>query len=816
MQKFYNSSAYSSPTIAGDLDSLLFALHELGIGLWELDLKTNTMFWDDHCKELYGLNKNTAIPYEEAVNYIHSEDVMRVKTAVAQAIDGANGGRYEEIYRTVGADDGQLRWVHYKGQTYFDTDGQPERMMGTAQDVTSSRLASQEAAAEITARKKTELSENLFRSLIEEVPVATCLFVGREMTVQIANDKMLKFWGKGTEVIGLPLREAVPELISQPFLHLLDAVFTSGKGCEGRNAAADLTINGVLGTYHFDFTCQPLFNAGGEVYAIMDMVINVTEQVVARTKLEESELFARSILENSPVAKIVFMGKDMVMSLVNEKMLEMLGRDASIIGKPFMEAMPELVSTPLMDRLNRVFTTGEDFVSPEEKFTIVRSGQPYTGYYNYVCKALSNTAGEIYGIVNTALEVTEQVLARQKVEEAEESLRGATELAELGNWSIDLATGLLTYSDRLNAWFGLEENGPITIEQAYAGILQEDWPLVKASMLQAITPGTDGVYNVEYRAIDRNTGRERILHVQGKALLNEQGVAYKMNGTAQDVTEQRRMQSDLEQQVRERTEELAVSNEELLLMNEELADANDRLTHSNEELEQYAYVASHDLQEPLRKIRVFSGLLADQTDLSESNRRLVEKINRSSERMSMLIENLLDFSRLLNSEELLQPVDLGEICQLVVIDFELSITEKGAVVQVGTLPVIEAVALQMNQLFYNLLSNALKFTKPGRAPVINIAARLIDREEAKKYIAHPDRQCNYYHLTFSDNGIGLEKKYNEHIFEMFKRLHGREVFPGTGIGLTLCRRIVANQRGHLYVTSVPGEGTTFHVILPDR
>lgn len=220
---------------------------------------------------------------------------------------------------------------------------------------------------------------------------------------------------------------------------------------------------------------------------------------------------------------------------------------------------------------------------------------------------------------------------------------------------------------------------------------------VKASMTHAITPGSDGLYDVEYTAIDRKNGRERILHAQGKAVADKNGVAYKMNGTAQDVTEQRRTQQALEQQVRERTEELADSNKNLSETNEELANSNDRLLLSNEQLAQYAYVASHDLQEPLRKIRIFSGLLSAQTDLSENNIRLVEKISRSSERMSMLIENLLDFSRLLNAEEIQQPV-----------------------------------------------------------------------------------------------------------------------YPGTGIGLALCRRIVANQRGHLYATSVPGIGTTFPIILPEH
>ncbi len=1076
MQDFSTTSS-SHPPIAGDLNSLLFALDAIGIGLWEWNIKTNIVVCDDCCKALFALKGGT-IGYEEVTQHIHPDDVTRVKASVAAAMNGAEKGHYEERYRTIEADDGQLRWVHHKGQVYFDQAGHPDRLVSTAQDITAHIAATEEMAAQtaankkteeseqnlrnmilqapvamtilrgpefvvdvanslmlthwqrsaeevinrpvfevlteakgrgfeellqkvyttgetisaygapipllrdgrvetiyvtfayqpyreqngaiagvmavaievtdqvlaqrrveesqlrllnsfeqspvaialihgsdlsfqmanpfygelvgrkpdelvgkpllealpelqgqgfdellkeviatgipyiakevavnivhhnqlntiyvdltyqpqiesdhhvsgvlvvatdvtaqVLARKKIEVSENRFRALIQSAPVGIGLFVGRDLVIEEPNQTFIDIIGKGWDIVGKKLAEAMPELEGQTFLQILDDVYTSGKTFHTFGTQVNVLRQGVMTHGFYDFSYTPLFDTDGKVYAILDTSMEVTDQVLARKKIEESELFARNILENSPIAKIVFTGEDMVMSVVNEKMLTILGRDASIIGKPFMEAVPELISTPLMTRLRRVLATGETFYSAEEKFDLIRFGKPYTGYYSYTCKALHNTDGEIYGIINTAIEVTEQVLARQKMEEAEEALRGAIELAELGTWSIDLPTGLLHYSDRLKSWFGIEEKGPITIEQAYSPIVKSDWPLVRASMTHAITPGTDGIYDVEYSTIDQKTGRQRIIHAQGKALIDEQGVTYKVNGTAQDVTEQRKTQLALEQQVQERTEELAAINEELVTINEEVADANDRLQRSNEELAQYAYVASHDLQEPLRKIRMFSGMLYKQKDLSEENTRLIAKINQSSERMTLLIQDLLEFSRLLNSEALMKPVDLGEICQMVVNDFELAIAEKSAVVKIGSLPIIEAVSLQMNQLFYNLLSNALKFGKPSITPLIEIDARLISIEVAREYIFNPDRHCNYYHITFSDNGIGFEEKYSEQIFEVFKRLHGRDAYPGSGIGLALCRRIVANQKGHLYATSIVGEGTTFHIILPDQ
>ncbi len=766
------------------------------IGLYLLDLQADQLEYSPALAGILCGNPHLKLNRADFIKYLHPDDELLRQIAFQEAM---RTGKMEYYPRVIW-EDGSVHHIRVSGLVHYDPSGQPIDISGAVillEDDPANRLQ--------------QTIENRLRSMVQHAPVAMLVIWGEEMIFDVVNEAMLTLLNLDAVIIGKPLRAGLPDTEQSGIWLGVQAVYRSG---EPFYAPEIPLYAGKKEPGYYSFSYTPLKELEKTVGVLL-VAVDVTAQVMARKKLEDSELFAHRILLNSPVAKIVFTGEEMILSVVNEKMLELLGRDNSIVGRPFMEAMPELLETPIMDRLRRVLHTGEDFHSAEEKFILHRFGQPTVGYYNYTCKALRNTDGEIYGIINTAVEVTEQVIARQKVMEAEEALRGAIELAELGTWSIDLETGLLTYSDRLLRWFGFENNGPITIEQAYSGIAEKDWPLVKAAMTQAITPGTDGIYDVEYRVFNRKAGVERILHAQGKAVVNDMGVAYKVNGTAQDVTEQRQTQLALERLVQERTEELASSNEELLVTNEELAKANNHLLHSNEELAQYAYVASHDLQEPLRKIRIFSGLLSEQSDLSEENARLVEKINQSSERMSMLIEDLLEFSRLLNSDELVKPVDLGVVCQSVVRDFELAIAEKGAVVHVGHLPVIQAVALQMNQLFYNLLSNALKFVHPDRSPFIRIHSRFIDRDEVRSHIPHPDRFSNYYHLTFADNGIGFEQKYNEHIFEVFKRLHGRETYPGTGIGLALCRRIAANQRGHLFATSVPGEGTVFHIILPD-
>ena len=273
----------------------------------------------------------------------------------------------------------------------------------------------------------------------------------------------------------------------------------------------------------------------------------------------------------------------------------------------------------------------------------------------------------------------------------------------------------------------------------------------------------------------------------------------------EDVTDMKKREEDmllfsrkLEKKVDERTASLQ--------------EANSSLQISNSNLEQFATIASHDLQEPLRKIRTFSSILNQRhsEDLDGESRELLGKISHSAERMSSLIEAVLNFSRVLDAS-VFEDTDLGLVMKRVMEDFDLLISQKEAVIHHDPLPVIKAVPLQMNQLFDNLLGNAMKFSKAGVAPVIEISCRLMKPEELTAALSK-DRK--YIEMIWKDNGIGFDTKYAKQIFKIFQRLNAHEHFEGTGIGLALCQKIVLNHKGEISANSEKNIGTQFRIILP--
>jgi signal transduction histidine kinase len=258
--------------------------------------------------------------------------------------------------------------------------------------------------------------------------------------------------------------------------------------------------------------------------------------------------------------------------------------------------------------------------------------------------------------------------------------------------------------------------------------------------------------------------------------------------------------------------ELKETQKKLVEQQKLLEEKIDQLNLSNHELQQFAYIASHDLQEPLRKIATFSDLLSEKGAAADTeSQSYLRRIVASTERMSNLIRGVLDWSVIGKAKEEFSPVDLNLVLTSIKSDFELVIQKKNAVIQHSALPTLNAIPSQILQLFSNLLANSLKFS--AATPAITLSSRSLNRTEIMNH-KRLDTSKKYAVIIFSDNGIGFEQQYSDRIFEIFQRLNGHHEYPGTGIGLAICKKIVENHHGVIYATSTPGQGATFSMILP--
>jgi two-component system CheB/CheR fusion protein len=320
-------------------------------------------------------------------------------------------------------------------------------------------------------------------------------------------------------------------------------------------------------------------------------------------------------------------------------------------------------------------------------------------------------------------------------------------------------------------------------------------------LLQKILPDQSHFQKFEV-AVTLPSRGQRILSLNARQIINDSSSEQLILLALHDITDQKAFDEALESQVHSRTQALQ--------------EANVHLQQLNENLRQFASIASHDLQEPLRKIKTFAAVLNRKFDenISAEESALIGKINTAADRMSQLIKEVLQYSKVAHASKEYRATNLDTILRNVLSDLELLVTEKNAIIEyTELLPTIDAIPLQMNQLFSNLLTNALKFNEASSKPVIHISFKILSANELKEF---PSKRAevSYIEIKIEDNGIGFEPEFADQIFQLFERLHSADEFEGTGLGLALCKKIVENHNGEIYGVSIEGAGAAFYVIIP--
>lgn len=642
-------------------------------------------------------------------------------------------------------------------------------------------------------------SEMRFRNISESTEILIALS-DETSNATYFNKAWEQFTGRSQkDLLNFGWADLIYEEDRQRFVDLYLAAFAKREGWVG-----EFRMLNRDGVYRWLLAKgPPRFREDGSFAGYISSAIDITDRKGTEHQLQEREQSLRGVIENAPFPIGVYSGKNMKIEFVNQSILDVWGKGNDVVGKMYAEVLPELANSGIYEQLDSVFTTGVPFHARNQRVDLVVDGklQPY--YFNYSFTPLHDIQGNVYGVMNTAAEITDLNVAKLKVEQSERNFRNMILQAPV-------AMCILL--------------GPDHVVEVANDLMLELWGKPVDSVVSkpifeglpdARNQGLEQMMKTVYDTGEAFTASEMPVSLirKGKQDTVYQNFVYEpyrdSDGTILgilaitiDVTQQVIARHQIENVVHERTKELEVAIQEL--------------AKSNADLAQFAYIASHDLQEPLRKVRTFAQMLENTLGnaIDAQSKKYLEKINSAASRMHVLIRDVLTYSELERSNELFEAVDLNSVINNAISDFELQIEEKAASIQIDHLPTVEAIPLQMGQLFGNIISNALKYSKKDVKPMIRITVSRKTGSAISGATLNPEQE--YYIIRIADNGIGFKKEYAAQIFSIFQRLHRKSEYEGTGIGLAICKKIALNHKGDIHALESSEQGAVFTVILPAR
>ena len=541
---------------------------------------------------------------------------------------------------------------------------------------------------------------------------------------------------------------------------------------------------------------------------ILLSIEDITERKKAHAKLENSEHRYHNMIYSSPSMIAIFKGEDMIIEIANDAIIDTWGKGEDIIGKSIFTVLPEVVEQGFDKIMLEVYKTGVAYQSHETPVTLLRHGKHDLVYYSFIYQAQRNVDGEIEGVAVIANEVTPQAILNKIIKESEKNFRQLAELVPLKISETDAEGNVFFYNKNWVTYTGLsiddlKDNGWIKITHP------DELPEIIKFWQHSIKTGN--TFKMELQLL--NSKGVYLWHIAcTTAIKDENGKIVKWLSTATEIHEQVEQREFLEKAVEKRTLQLLKANKTLLIESAENDRKSAELVKINKELEAFAYVSSHDLQEPLRKIQIFANRILESEKLSDKGINYFSLMDDAAKRMQILIQDLLSFSSLTTSDRKFEDVDLRQIVDNVKIDLKEIIEEKGAIIDASKLGTANVIAFQFGQLMQNLIGNALKYSKPDVPPYITIKCNTVKGSTVKDKKLSPDTK--YFHISVADNGIGFEEEFNDKIFEVFQKLHSKEEYAGTGIGLSIVKKIVENHNGVITVASKLNIGTTFNIYLP--
>lgn len=655
-------------------------------------------------------------------------------------------------------------------------------------------------ASEVTelveSRHLLEEKERIFRNMVLDSPIAMAVFKGKQQVVEMANKNMLQnLWRRTFEQVeGRPLLEIFPELEGQVFPGLLDDVYETGKVFSAKEAEAYIDADDGRKLFYLDFEYAPLRDPQQQhVVGVMVSVYDVTDAVFARKKASEAEDRLRLAIEATRLGnyEVNYTNDEMMYS---KSFLEIFGLDPNV--QPTRDELVEKIHPDDLGIRKRAHEQSLVTGNLEYEFRVMpKEGE--TRWVKTRGTVVFDEDNKPVKLAGTVLDITDEKLTLLALKNSEQKFRILADTLPALVWIADASGHLYYFNRSVYEYSGLSE---VTLNKVgWLDIVHpDDRESNLKAWIQSVETGEPFIFEHRFR---RHDGVYRWQLSRAVPQYNANGQIEMWVGSSTDIHDHRIFTDELEKQVQERTVELRNSNEALV--------------KSNTELAQFAYVASHDLQEPLRKIQTFTTLIneMEKGKLSDRGMEIFKRIRSTADRMQQLVIDLLSYSRVNKVDNHFAKTDLTYLMDSILNELEESVEQRKIRVQVDPLPTITAIPFQMEQLFTNLLSNSVKFSDPQKASELHVRYAFLPAGSLE--IPALKKEFSYHQFEIADNGIGFDNEYREKIFQVFQRLHGKEAFPGTGIGLAICKKIIDNHQGAMIAHGEVGKGATFTIYIPD-
>ncbi len=776
-------------------DRLKIVVEASELGTWELNVKTRNPIYSKRYLEIIGgYTEDVSLTHEELLAHLHPDDLYVRNKGFKEAL---SSGFLNYEVRVIWKDQ-SIHWIEGKGKVFYDENGEPEKLIGTIRDIT----------AEKKYQQKIEESEKKLRNLIMQSPVPKAILRGQDFTIEMANFVLLNnIWKKEEAAIqGKNLLEIFPELEKQKYAKLLKQVYETGKVYAESESLLYIENKKDINQLYVDFEFAPLRESDDSISGVRMTLIDVTEKVEARKKIEESEMRFRSLTESIP--QLIWETDAEGNALFTSgKWLEYTGIKPGVEGS--WEAMIHPDDFEENVRIwQNALKTGEMYrcdVRMRRKdgsyrwHTVI--GEPVYNIENKIIKWVGAFT-DIHTEKAFTHELEQQVTARtRELIQINESLRKSEERYHL------MVEEVQEYAILYLNPEGIIENWNAGAEKIKGYKADE----IVGKYFAVFYTKEDQKNNLPQKLLQQAREKGKVIHegwrtrkngnlfwasVVITAVHNKKGEVIGFSKVTHDLTDKKR------------------ADDTLKLNAMELEQKNNELEEMNKELQSFAYISSHDLQEPLRKIQTFASQIIEKeaVNLSENGLDKFKRMQNAAQRMQTLINDLLSYSRTNIQERIFVKTDLAQIINEVKDDLKEELEQKNAVIEVEKTSEVDIISFQFKQLLYNLISNSLKFSDPNVPIQIKIRSEIKSGKDFdnEKLISYK----NYCHIQVSDNGIGFESQYNKKIFEVFQRLHGRDRYNGTGIGLAIVKKIVENHNGIITASGVQNKGASFDIYIP--